>query len=320
MTSAGPGPGTAPARAGPRVLTYPDQVGHLTTRTRTTRLDLGSGDAVDRADTLAVEEPLQIEVDGEQLTVTMRTPGDDVDLVLGFLHAEGLLRTADDVVALRHCTDTGPDGRPTYNLVQVTARPGSRLAGDRVPRPFTTTSACGVCGSVSVDDVLARVAHSPADDDVVLTHEVLAALPDGLRAHQAAFERTGGLHAAGLFTPQGELLCLREDVGRHNAVDKVVGWALREGRVPLRGSVLVVSGRASFELVQKAAMAGVPVLAAVSAPSSLAVALAAESGMTLVGFLRPPRANVYAGGHRLRRATSEVTPALAGATGAGGIA
>jgi FdhD protein len=274
-------------------------VATASTRTRTTRLDLDTGSATERADTLAVEEPLQLEVDGEQLTVTMRTPGHDVELALGFLHAEGLLRSAEDVVAMRHCTDVGPDGQPTWNLLQIGARPGSRLAGDRVARPFTTTSACGVCGSVSVDEVLARVPDPVHDDAVRVRADVLAGLPDALRAAQSTFERTGGLHAAGLFTADGELLCAREDVGRHNAVDKVVGWALREGRVPLRGTVLVVSGRASFELVQKAAVAGVPVLVAVSAPSSLAVSLAREAGMTLLGFVRPPRANVYAGGHRL---------------------
>ncbi len=222
------------------------------TRTRTTRLDLDAGSATERADTLAVEEPLQLEVDGEQLTVTMRTPGHDVELALGFLHAEGLLRDAGDVVAMRHCTDVGPDGEPTYNLLQISARPGSRLAGDRVARPFTTTSACGVCGSASVEEVVARVPDPVHDDDVRVRADVLAGLPDALRAAQPTFDRTGGLHAAGLFSADGELLCVREDVGRHNAVDKVVGWGLREGRLPLRGTVLVVSGRASFELVQKA--------------------------------------------------------------------
>jgi FdhD protein len=273
-------------------------MGRMSVRTRTVRLDLDSGATDPRADTLAVEEPLQLEVDGERLTVTMRTPGDDVELALGFLHAEGLLTGADDVVAMRHCTDLGPDGEPTYNLLQITARPGSRLAGDRVARPFTTTSACGVCGSASVDDVLARVPAPPAEGPR-LDPQVLGRLPDALRAAQATFERTGGLHAAGLFSSDGRLRCLREDVGRHNAVDKVVGWGLREGLLPLHDSVLVVSGRASFELVQKAAMAGIGVLVAVSAPSSLAVDLAREAGMTLIGFCRPPRANVYAGQQRI---------------------
>jgi FdhD protein len=274
-------------------------VGRVTVRARTTRFDLDDGSARARADTLAVEEPLQLEVDGEQLTVTMRTPGDDVDLALGFLHAEGLLTAAEDVVSAVHCTDLGPDGEPTYNLLRIAARPGTRLAGERVARPFTTTSACGVCGSASVEDVLARVPVPLHADPVRLRTDVLAAMPDTLRAAQAAFERTGGLHAAGLFDADGELRCLREDVGRHNAVDKVVGWGLREGLLPLRGGVLVVSGRASFELVQKAAMAGVPVLAAVSAPSSLAVSLAREVGMTLLGFVRPPRANAYSREDRL---------------------
>ncbi|WP_432564353.1 formate dehydrogenase accessory sulfurtransferase FdhD [Kineococcus sp. SYSU DK003] len=274
-------------------------MGRVTVRTRTLRLDLDAGTAAARADTLAVEEPLQLEVDGEQLTVTMRTPGDDVELALGFLHAEGLLHEAGDVVAMRHCTDVGPDGEPTYNLLQITARPGSRLAGDRVARPFTTTSACGVCGSASVEDVLARVPAPLEGDDLRLDAAVLAGLPDALRQAQSTFDKTGGLHAAGLFSAAGQLRVLREDVGRHNAVDKVVGWGLRQGALPLRDSVLVVSGRASFELVQKAAMAGVPVLVAVSAPSSLAVSLARAAGMTLLGFVRPPRANVYAGEHRV---------------------
>ncbi|GAA4963055.1 formate dehydrogenase accessory sulfurtransferase FdhD [Kineococcus glutinatus] len=267
---------------------------------RTTRLDTAAGAAVQRPDTLAVEEPLQVRVGGQPLTVTMRTPGDDFDLVLGFLHAEGLVTCARDVHALRHCTDTGADGLPTYNVVEVTPAPGVARAGSVVPRAFPTTSACGVCGVQSVDDVRQRLRHDVAADPLELDVALTAALPARLRAAQAAFERTGGLHAAGLFDAAGELLCVREDVGRHNAVDKVVGWALREGRLPLRSCVLVVSGRASFELVQKAAMAGVPALVAVSAPSSLAVSLARETGMTLLGFVRPPTANAYAGEHRLR--------------------
>ena len=292
-------------------------MGRVTTRTRTERLDASAGTRTPRPDTLAVEEPLQITVSGEPLTVTMRTPGDDFDLVLGFLHAEGLVSGAEDVLAMRHCTDVGEDGQPTFNVVEVTPRPGSRLVTDRVARPFTTTSACGVCGTASVDDVLDRTVHPLAEDDVAVPLELLASLPGVLRAAQAAFERTGGLHAAGLFTADGELECLREDVGRHNAVDKVVGWALREGRVPLRSRILLVSGRASFELVQKAAVAGVPVLAAVSAPSSLAVSLARETGMTLVGFLRPPTANVYAGGHRVRLAGAATTAEAPVPVGAG---
>ncbi|NAZ80597.1 formate dehydrogenase accessory sulfurtransferase FdhD [Kineococcus sp. R8] len=292
-------------------------MGRVTTRTRTERLDAAAGTRTARPDTLAVEEPLQITVSGEPLTVTMRTPGDDFDLVLGFLHAEGLVAGADDVTAMRHCTDVGEDGQPTFNVVEVTPRPGSRLVTDRVARPFTTTSACGVCGTASVDDVLDRTVHPLDDDDVVVDLELLTSLPAALRAAQPAFDRTGGLHAAGLFTADGRLVCLREDVGRHNAVDKVVGWALRSGRVPLRSHVLLVSGRASFELVQKAAVAGVPVLAAVSAPSSLAVSLARGTGMTLVGFLRPPTANVYTGGHRVRL---EAGAAAAGTASPGAVA
>jgi len=168
-----------------------------------------------------------------------------------------------------------------------------------VQRNFYTTSSCGVCGKASIDAIRTRTSWPVADDPVRLRPEMLARLPDGLRAAQRVFDRTGGLHAAGLFTADGELLCLREDVGRHNAVDKVVGWATREGRLPLSGTVLLVSGRASFELAQKALMAGLPVLVAVSAPSSLAVELAEEAGMTLVGFLRGTSMNVYAGAHRV---------------------
>ncbi|PPK95392.1 FdhD protein [Kineococcus xinjiangensis] len=274
-------------------------MGRVTTRVRTLRLDAEAGSAAERPDTLAVEEPLQVRVGGEPLTVTMRTPGDDFDLVLGLLHAEGLLHSAQDVRALRHCTDTGPDGSPTYNVVEVTPAPGSPLLGGLPARSFATTSACGVCGTESVEDVRRRSRHDLHGDDVRVPAGLVAQLPGRLRAAQAVFERTGGLHAAGLFDRDGELLCVREDVGRHNAVDKVVGWALREERLPLRSCLLVVSGRASFELVQKAALAGIPVLCAVSAPSSLAVELARESGMTLLGFVRPPRANAYAGAHRI---------------------
>ncbi|GAB7191300.1 formate dehydrogenase accessory sulfurtransferase FdhD [Kineococcus sp. NUM-3379] len=266
------------------------------------RLDTDAGAAAPREDALAVEEPLQVRVAGEALTVTMRTPGDDFDLVLGLLHAEGLLHTAQDVRALRHCTDTGEDGLPTYNVVDVTPAPGSVLAAGVPARTFATTSACGVCGTQSVEDVRRRGRHDVAADPLVLPPALVAQLPGRLRQAQSAFERTGGLHAAGLFRVQGadaEALCVREDVGRHNAVDKVVGWALREGRLPLRGHVLVVSGRASFELVQKAALAGIPAMVAVSAPSSLAVSLARAAGMTLLGFVRPPSANVYAGAHRV---------------------
>ncbi|RJK94234.1 formate dehydrogenase accessory sulfurtransferase FdhD [Vallicoccus soli] len=254
-----------------------------------------------RPDTLVVEEPLEVRVDGRALAVTMRTPGDDFDLVAGFLATEGVLRTADDLAGLRYCGGAAPGspGGGTYNVVDADLAPGTPAPDPSVERAFYTTSSCGVCGKASLDAVRVAVAHDLAADPVAVDPAVLASLPDRLREQQRVFDRTGGLHAAGLFTPDGELLCLREDVGRHNAVDKVVGWAVRQGRLPLAGTVLQVSGRLSFELVQKAAVAGVPVLSAVSAPSSLAVDLAEELGMTLVGFVRDGRLNAYTGEHRL---------------------
>ncbi len=251
-----------------------------------------------RPDTVTAEEPLEIRV-GRPLAVTMRTPGDDFDLALGFLVTEGLVSGAEDVATLMHCQDEGEDGRPTYNVVDVVLRPGVALPDVSLERSFYTTSSCGVCGKASLDAVRLRSRFDVAADRTTWSPELLTTLPDALRAHQKVFDRTGGLHAAGLFTSSGELLAVREDVGRHNAVDKLVGWAAREQRLPLTGCVLMVSGRASFELTQKALMAGIPCLAAVSAPSSLAVDLATESGMTLVGFLRPPRMTVYSGEERL---------------------
>jgi FdhD protein len=252
-----------------------------------------------RPDTVTVEEPLEIRVDGKALAVTMRTPGDDFDLTIGFLVTEGLLASADDVATLMHCTDTGDDGSPTFNVVDVELRPGVTIPDVGLQRSFATTSSCGVCGKTSIDAVRVRSPFDLADDATAVSPHVLAGLPDALRDHQKVFDRTGGLHAAGLFTAGGELLAVREDVGRHNAVDKIVGWAAREHRLPLSGSVLMVSGRISFELAQKSLMAGIPVLAAVSAPSSLAIDLGQESGLTLVGFLRPPRMTVYTGAGRL---------------------
>jgi FdhD protein len=255
-------------------------------------LHVEGGSAVSRPDTLAVEEPLELRVDGVALTVTMRTPGDDMDLAAGFLVAEGAVKTAADIVTMRYCGGKGDDGLQTYNLIEL-----DLAVPPPAPRAFATTSACGVCGSDSIEAVRQSSPYSPVGGPLDLA--VLVALPDRLRAAQQDYRKTGGLHAAGLFSRAGELLCLREDVGRHNAVDKVIGWALREGRLPLSETVLLVSGRASFELVQKAWMAGIPFLAAISAPSSLAVELAEEAGMTLIGFLRGDTMNVYCGADRL---------------------
>jgi FdhD protein len=255
------------------------------------------GEPSRRPDDLAAEEPLEIRVRQAPLAVTMRTPGQDIDLAMGFLLTEGVIGAASDVVTAQLCAGTATPN--TYNVVDV-------VLGSDVPPPVTdpsrnfyTTSSCGVCGKASIDAVRTKSRFDVASDDVCFRALTLATLPDRLRVAQRTFDRTGGLHAAGLFTADGELLALREDVGRHNAVDKVIGWALREGRIPLTGQMLLVSGRASFELTQKAWMAGLPLLAAVSAPSTLAAELADEAGMTLVGFLRGPSMNVYAGAQRV---------------------
>jgi FdhD protein len=252
-------------------------------------------------DQLAVEEPLELRVNGTPLAVTMRTPGHDVELAHGFLLTEGVIGAVPDVSSARYCDSVDEHGRNTYNVLDVTLGAGVPPPETGVERNFYTTSSCGVCGKASLDAVRLRTRFSPADDRVTIAPSVLSELPDRLREAQRVFESTGGLHAAGLFTADGTLLVAREDVGRHNAVDKALGWALMNGRIPASGSVLMVSGRASFELAQKAVMAGVPILAAVSAPSSLAVDLAAESGVTLVGFLRGESMNVYTQTARIKR-------------------
>ena len=245
---------------------------------------------MERPDTLAAEEPLEIRVAGSPVTVTMRTPGADFDLVAGWLVAEGVATRAADIATMTTCAES---------TVDVTLAAG--VAPPR-PRAFATTSACGVCGAQSLEEVRARQPWDLAADRTVVAAEVLATLPGTLRTAQRAFDATGGLHAAGLFTAAGDLVLLREDVGRHNALDKVIGAALLAGRLPLRGHLVLVSGRASFELTAKAVAAGAPLLAAVSAPSSLAVDLAQEAGLTLVGFLRGSSMNVYAGAGRVRAA------------------
>ena len=272
-------------------------MGRVTSRRRVVRVV--DGTVTEPVDTLVAEEPLEIRVNGRALTITMRTPGDDFDLAAGFLVSEGVVQRAEHVAGIRYCAGATDDGGNTYNVVDVVLGAGVPAPDPSLERNFYTTSSCGLCGKASLDAVRTTAAWTVAQDPLRVDPELVAALPDRLRAAQRVFDRTGGLHAAGLFSGDGQLLCLREDVGRHNAVDKVVGWALRAGRVPLRGTLLLVSGRASFELVQKAVMAGVPALAAVSAPSSLAVDLAADSGLTLIGFLRGSSMNVYTGEHRL---------------------
>lgn len=253
-----------------------------------------------RPDALIVEEPLEVRVDGRALAVTMRTPGHDVELAHGFLLTEGVIGHRADVRTARYCDSVDEDGRNTYNVLDVALAPGVPAPQPGVERNFYTTSSCGVCGKASLDAVRLRTRYSPAEDPCLIPVDVLTALPHALRERQRMFDATGGLHAAGLFTSDGSALVVREDVGRHNAVDKAVGWALLEDRVPLSGVILMVSGRASFELAQKAAMAGIPVLAAVSAPSSLAVDLAEEQGITLIGFLRGDSMNIYTGARRIK--------------------
>lgn len=272
---------------------------------RTVRIDaLRDAGHSQRPDAIAVEEPLEIRVmrdglpeadenggTGRSISITMRTPGHDAELAAGFLYGEGLLREARDVV------DTGFCG-PTGNILRVTVRAELELDLQRLTRNFYTTSSCGVCGKASIDAVTAnagerRVTGGPGSGKMIVREAVLRGLPDKLRAAQAGFAETGGMHAVGLFSAEGELLAQREDVGRHNAMDKLVGAALLSGELPWHERVLLLSGRASFELLQKAMMAGAPVVAAIGAPSTLAVELAESAGITLVAFLRPGGCNVY---------------------------
>lgn len=262
-------------------------------------LRIRDGVARSAGDSLAGEEPLEIRLNGVPLSVTMRTPGDDFDLAIGFLIGEGVIRSREDVVTARYCAGATDEGVNTYNVVDVRIADDVPIPTRSLERNFYTTSSCGVCGKTSVDAVRTQTTWPVREEPLVVSVAVLAELPDRLRAAQRVFDSTGGLHAAALATPNGDLTCVREDVGRHNAVDKVIGHATRTGELPLRNAILMVSGRASFELVQKAVMAGVPMMAAVSAPSSLAVDLATETGLTLVGFLRGHSMNVYSANHRV---------------------
>lgn len=271
-------------------------MGRVSSRTRVRRIRPGNTDS--RADTLAVEEPLEIRVDGTSLAVTMRTPGSDIDLTHGFLLTEGVIDSADDISIIRYCDGVDDQGRNTYNLLDVTMREHHVLP-EAATRNFYATSSCGVCGKASLDAVRLKSNYRPADDPTSVDVATLALLPDRLRNSQKTFDLTGGVHGAALFRTDGTLLVAREDVGRHNAVDKVIGWAVQERLLPLRETILMVSSRASFELAQKAVMAGIPILAAVSAPSSLAVDLGNETDLTVIGFLRGESMNVYSGGHRV---------------------
>ena len=255
-------------------------------------LALRDGALRTRSDALVVEEPLEIRLDDEPLAVTMRTPGHDVELAAGFLVTEGVARDFGAVTSIAHCDGEG-------NTVLVRSEPGSPGIVPPPPRAFTATSACGLCGKATLESLHARAPALHADPAQV-DAAVLRALPERLRAAQPLFRDTGALHAAGLFSLQGELRCAREDIGRHNAVDKVVGWAALDGRLPLSGSILLVSGRIGFEIAQKALVAGIPITAAISGASSLAVDLARENGQALVAFLRGEALTVYAGSERIR--------------------
>lgn len=273
-------------------------MGRVTERRKVTRIR--DGVVTSRPDTLVAEEPLEIRLNGKPLAITMRTPGDDFALAAGFLVSEGVLANAYDVQNIVYCAGATVDGSNSYNVVDVRTSPDVVIPDITLERNVYTTSSCGLCGKASLDAVRTTARWPIADTPPVRVEpSLLAGLPDRLRAAQRVFDRTGGLHAAALFSEEGELLDVREDVGRHNAVDKLVGRALQNGDLPLSRVILLVSGRASFELAQKAVMAGIPMLAAVSAPSSLAVDLAAETGLTLVGFLRGRNMNVYAGEDRI---------------------
>lgn len=269
-----------------------------------------------RSDVIAVEEPLEIrlmrdglpEADenggtGRSISVTMRTPGHDAELAVGFLYGEGLLREPRDIVDTGHCGTTG-------NILRVTVRADLSLDLARLTRNFYTTSSCGVCGKASIEAVNAsaggrRIGGAAGPGEVIVREPVLRRLPDLLRSSQAGFAETGGMHAVGIFTPDGEFVASREDVGRHNAMDKLVGAALIAGELPWSRRVVLLSGRASFELLQKAMMAGAPVVAAIGAPSTLAVELAETAGITLVAFLRPGGCNVYTHPWRVARASAD---------------
>lgn len=270
----------------------------LTTPARV--LAYGDDSAREIVDDLATEEPLEIRLVAggrtRTLAVTMRTPGNDFELAAGFLFSEGVIREREEIAGISYCIDPRVDAQQRYNIVNVQLASQELPELERLERHFTMSSACGVCGKANIDALQTRAAR--IEDPVRVSPAFVAALPEKMHAAQRVFASTGGLHAAALFDGEGTLLVLREDVGRHNAVDKITGWALLGGKMPLHGCVLLVSGRASYELVQKSIVARIPVLCAVSAPSSLAVELANAFGMTLLGFVRGTRANVYAGRER----------------------
>lgn len=282
--------------------------------TRDTELTIRAYDgdeAAQKFDRVVTEEPLELRIVAgsrtQTLAVTMRTPGNDFELAAGFALGEQLIRSRDEFTGLSYCVDKTIAEEQRFNIVNITLRSGDFPAMERFERHFTVNSSCGVCGRASLEALDER-GLTPVDDGPTVTIETIYALPGKMREAQRIFESTGGLHAAALFTGDGDLLAVREDIGRHNAVDKVTGWAMIEGRLPLSETILLVSGRASYEILQKAAVARIPIVCAVSAPSSLAVELAKRYNVTLLGFVRGTRANLYAGEHRFAKARARDDP------------
>lgn len=277
----------------------------VSVRTRVHTFDAG-GETKAGPDQLAGEEPLELTLDGEQFSVTMRTPGHDVELAAGYLLAEGIITRMSQIREMDFSTGLAADGSRNYNVARIRLEPGTWDPAQHARRQVYTSSACGICGTSSIEAVTKLSSHPPmpvpASRGIVTPAQVLA-LPEAMRAEQKVFEKTGGVHAAALFSLDGDepaLLCVREDVGRHNAVDKVLGWALREELLPLHHTALQVSARASFELVQKAAMAGIPILSAVSAPSAAAIEVGRANNVTVIGFNRGRTFNAYAHPERIR--------------------
>jgi FdhD protein len=288
------------------VAVFPERsgsTGRAGSKTPARVITVQDGRRTTRTDVLATEEPLEIRLlagsERRTVAVTMRTPGADFELAAGFLFGEGVIAGPEMIHAIAYCVDRDVDEEQRYNIVTVRLRTRTLPELATLERHFLTSSACGVCGKASIESLHARGCTPVPPSAATVSPAVLTGLTDTLRQAQGLFHATGGLHAAGLFDLDGRLLALREDVGRHNALDKLIGWAVLQGRVPLRDQIVLVSGRSSFELAQKCAVAGVPILCSVSAPSSLAVSLAETFGLTLVGFLRGDRFNVYTGAERL---------------------
>lgn len=274
-------------------------------RSGKTRIRLNAvdhGHATPRIDLVATEEPMEIRLRSgnrmQPVTVTMRTPGADFELAAGLLFSEGILTRRAQVSRIEYCVECEGSAAQQYNIVTAVTTPGTTADFFIPGRTFGMTSACGLCGRERIDDIERRGAK-PIDSTLVVSHDIITALPDRLREAQGLFESTGGLHAAGLFDAQGNLMVLREDIGRHNAVDKVIGWAFLEERLPLADAILMISGRGGFEIVQKAVAAGIPIVCSVSAPSSLAVDLARRFDQTLIGFLRGTHFNIYSSAKRI---------------------